>query len=128
MARPRRPFFSSLASLYGFALLLTSDWIFATSPVKSMGFSSNSSQPEASAFSRLFWVGSAVRTIIGISFVLYRKFKPLFFWPKLYSRTRELSISLLFDENRGFASVGSGDAVVGGARSVPGRAARSNSE
>jgi len=36
-----------------------------------------------------------------------------------------LSISFLFDENRGVASAGLGDAVVGGALSVPDRTARS---
>jgi hypothetical protein len=39
-----------------------------------------------------------------------------------------LSISFLFDENRGVASAGLGDAAVGGALSVPDRTARSNSE
>ena len=38
-----------------------------------------------------------------------------------------MSISFLFDENRGVASAGLGDAVVGGALSVPDRT-RSNSE
>ena len=39
-----------------------------------------------------------------------------------------MSIVFLFDENPDVASAGSGGAVVGGARSVPDRAARSNSE
>ena len=39
-----------------------------------------------------------------------------------------MSIVFLFDENPDVASVGLGDAVVGGARSVPDHAARSNSE
>ena len=59
---------------------------------------------------------------------MYRKFKPLFFWLELYRRTRELSISFLFDENPSVASVGLGGAAVGRARSVPDRAARSHSE
>jgi hypothetical protein len=52
----------------------------------------------------------------------------LFFWSELYRRPGELSISFLFDENPGVASIGSGGAAVGGAQSVPDRAARSNSE
>ena len=40
----------------------------------------------------------------------------------------ELSIVFLVDENPNVASAGSGGVVVGGARSVPDRAARSNSE
>src|SRR5262249_54365988 len=51
-----------------------------------------------------------------------------FFWPELYRRTRELSITFLFDENPDVASAGSGGAAVGGARTVPDHAARSNSE
>ena len=46
-------------------------------------------------------------------------------------RTRqpgELSIVFLVDENPNVASAGLGGVVVGGARSVPDRAARSNSE
>jgi hypothetical protein len=39
-----------------------------------------------------------------------------------------LSISFLFDEDRGVASAGLGDAAVGGALSVSDRTARSNSE
>ena len=39
-----------------------------------------------------------------------------------------MSIVFLFDENPDVASAGSGGAAVGGARSVPDRAARSNSE
>ena len=39
-----------------------------------------------------------------------------------------MSIVFLFDENPNVASGGSGGAAVGGARSVPDRAARSNSE
>ena len=46
----------------------------------------------------------------------------------LYRRTAELSIAFLFDENPDVASAGSGGAAVGGARSVPDHAARSNSE
>jgi hypothetical protein len=41
----------------------------------------------------------------------------LFFWPEQYRRTGEMSIVFLFDENPGVASVGSGGAAVGGARS-----------
>ena len=52
----------------------------------------------------------------------------LFFWPEQYRRTRELSIAFLFDENPDVASAGLGGAAVGGARSVPDHAARSNSE
>ena len=59
---------------------------------------------------------------------MYRKFKPTFFWPEQYRRTGELSIVFLFEEYPGVASAGSGDAAVGGARSVPDRTARSNSE
>ena len=40
----------------------------------------------------------------------------------------ELSIVFLVDENPNVASAGLGGVVVGGARSVPDRAARSNSE
>ena len=39
-----------------------------------------------------------------------------------------MSIVFLFDENPDVASAGSGGAAVGGARSVPDHAARSNSE
>src|SRR5215813_4988442 len=39
-----------------------------------------------------------------------------------------MSIVFLFDENSDVASAGSGGAAVGGARSVPDHAARSNSE
>jgi len=39
-----------------------------------------------------------------------------------------MSIAFLFDENPDVASAGSGGAAVGGARSVPDHAARSNSE
>ena len=39
-----------------------------------------------------------------------------------------MSIVFLFDENPDVASTGSGGAAVGGARSVPDHAARSNSE
>jgi hypothetical protein len=42
----------------------------------------------------------------------------LFFWSELYRRTRELSISFLFDENPNVASASLGGVVVGGARSV----------
>ena len=52
----------------------------------------------------------------------------LFFWPELYRRTGGMSIVFLFDENPDVASAGSGGAAVGGARSVPDHAARSNSE
>jgi len=52
----------------------------------------------------------------------------LFFWPEQYRRTGGMSIVFLFDENPDVASAGSGGAAVGGARSVPDRAARSNSE
>ena len=52
----------------------------------------------------------------------------LFFWPEQYRRTGEMSIVFLFDENPNVASAGSGGAAVGGARSVPDHAARSNSE
>src|SRR5215510_9591254 len=52
----------------------------------------------------------------------------LFFWPELYRRTGRMSIVFQFDENPDVASAGSGGAAVGGARSVPDRAARSNSE
>src|SRR5215510_2595605 len=55
-------------------------------------------------------------------------FKPPFFWPEQYRRTGGMSIVFLFDENPDVASAGSGGAAVGGARSVPDRAARSNSE
>src|SRR5262249_50382003 len=53
---------------------------------------------------------------------------PLFFWPEQYRRTGRMSIVFLFDENPDVASAGSGGAAVGGARSVPDHAARSNSE
>ena len=59
---------------------------------------------------------------------MYRKFKPPFFWPVQYRWTGELSIAFLFEEYPGVASAGSGDAAVGGARSVPDRTARSNPE
>ena len=49
----------------------------------------------------------------------YRKFTPPFFSGELYRRTRELSISFLFDENPVVTSVGSVDAPVGGMRSIP---------
>src|SRR5215475_15288713 len=52
----------------------------------------------------------------------------LFFWPEQYRRTGGMSIVFLFDENPDVASAGSGGAAVGGARSVPDHAARSNSE
>ena len=52
----------------------------------------------------------------------------LFFWPEQYRRTGRMSIVFLFDENPDVASAGSGGAAVGGARSVPDHAARSNSE
>src|SRR5499433_3547350 len=52
----------------------------------------------------------------------------LFFWPEQYRRTGRMSIVFLFDENPDVASAGSGGAGVGGARSVPDHAARSNSE
>ena len=52
----------------------------------------------------------------------------LFFWPEQYRRTGGMSIVFLFDENPNVASAGSGGAAVGGARSVPDHAARSNSE
>jgi hypothetical protein len=52
----------------------------------------------------------------------------LFFLPELYRRTREPSITFLFDENPGVASVGLGGVAVGGARSVADCAARSHSE
>ena len=52
----------------------------------------------------------------------------LFFWPEPYRRTGGMSIVFLFDENPDVASVGSGGAAVGGARSVPDHAARSHSE
>ena len=63
-----------------------------------------------------------------ISGALYRNFKPPFSWPELYRRTGGMSIVFLFDENPDVASAGSGGAAVGGARSVPDHAARSNSE
>jgi hypothetical protein len=50
------------------------------------------------------------------------------FWPEQYRRTGGMSIVFLFDENPDVASAGSGGAAVGGARSVPDHAARSNSE
>ena len=59
---------------------------------------------------------------------LYRKFKPPFFLARAISPDRGLSIVFLFDENPDVASAGSGGAAVGGARSVPDHAARSNSE
>ncbi len=59
---------------------------------------------------------------------IYRNFKPPFFWPEQYRRTGGMSIVFLFDENPDVASAGSGGAAVGGARSVPDHAARSNSE
>ena len=49
----------------------------------------------------------------------YRKFKPPFFSGELYRRTRELSISFLFDENPVVTSVDSVDTPVGGVRSIP---------
>jgi hypothetical protein len=52
----------------------------------------------------------------------------LFFWPEQYRRTGGMSIVFLFDENPDVASAGSGGAAVGGARSVPDHAARSNSK
>src|SRR5262249_2865801 len=52
----------------------------------------------------------------------------LFFWPEQYRRTGGMSIVFLFDENPDVASAGLGGAAVGGARSVPDHAARSNSE
>ena len=52
----------------------------------------------------------------------------LFFWPEQYRRTGGMSIVFLFEENPDVASAGSGGAAVGGARSVPDHAARSNSE
>ena len=59
---------------------------------------------------------------------MYRKFKAPFFWPEQYRQPGELSIVFLVDENPNVASAGLGGVVVGGARSVPDRAARSNSE
>ena len=50
----------------------------------------------------------------------------LFFWPEQYRRTGGMSIVFLFDENPDVAWAGSGGAAVGGARSVPDHAARSN--
>jgi hypothetical protein len=47
---------------------------------------------------------------------MYRKFKPPFFCPELYRRTREPSSARAFSENPGVASDGSGGVVVGGAR------------
>src|SRR5262245_36523542 len=55
-------------------------------------------------------------------------FKPPFFWPEQYRRTGGMSIVFLFDENPNVASTGSGGAAVGGSRSMPDHAARSNSE
>ena len=49
----------------------------------------------------------------------------LFFWPEQYRLTGGMSIVFLFDEYPDIASVGSGGAAVGGARSVPDHAARS---
>ena len=43
----------------------------------------------------------------------YRKFKQPLFSDRLYRQPGELSIVFLVDENRGFASVGSGDVSVG---------------
>ena len=63
-----------------------------------------------------------------ISSICIGNLNHLFFWPEQYRRTGELSISFLFDENPDVASAGSGSAAVGGARSVPDRAVRSNSE
>src|SRR5262249_35265708 len=52
----------------------------------------------------------------------------LFFSPEQYRRTGGMSIVFLFDENPDVASAGSGGAAVGGARSVPDHAARTQSE
>jgi hypothetical protein len=60
--------------------------------------------------------------------VMYRKFKPPFFCPELYRRTREPSSARAFNENPGVASDGSGDAAVRSARLARRRCARSNSE
>jgi hypothetical protein len=59
---------------------------------------------------------------------LYRKFKQPFFLIGAISPARRLVNVFLVDENPDVASAGSGGAAVGGARSVPDHAARSNSE
>jgi hypothetical protein len=79
------------------------------------GFSSHSSTIEL-----------ATRTAISFSWTGI--LNHLFFWPEQYRRTGGMSIVFLFDENPDVASAGSGGAAVGGARSIPDRAARSNSE
>src|SRR4029077_13461178 len=52
----------------------------------------------------------------------------LFSGPSNSAGPGSCQFSFLFDENRGVASAGLGDAAVGGALSVPDRTARSNSE
>src|SRR5262245_17677316 len=57
---------------------------------------------------------------------MYRKFKPPFFLARAISPDRGV-VKPFFDENPNVASAGLGGVVVGGARSVADRAARSNS-
>jgi hypothetical protein len=47
--------------------------------------------------------------------MMYRKFKPLFFWPEQYRRIGTFSNFFMFDEDPRFAPAASGGATVGGA-------------
>jgi len=59
---------------------------------------------------------------------MYRKIKPTFFWKKNIVELPCVSIAEELSENRSFAPASSGAAMVGSARLVRRRAARSNSE